>query len=80
MQSEKLLNTRDAAQYLCVSPAFLERDRWAGASVPFIRVGARAVRYRLSDLDAFVEVRRMASRSSAAGADATPPATCRGAS
>lgn len=73
MQCEKLLNTHDAAQYLCVSPAFLERDRWAGATVPFIRVGARAVRYHIRDLDAFIEARRMASRSSAAGADARPP-------
>lgn len=33
-------------------------DRWAGAKVPFIRVGSRAVRYRLSDLMAYIESRR----------------------
>jgi excisionase family DNA binding protein len=54
MQSP-LLNTTDAAKYLGVSKAFLERDRWAGARVPFIRVGSRAVRYRLTDLDAYIE-------------------------
>ncbi len=54
----QLLTTKDAAQYLGVSEAFLERDRWAGARVPFIRVGARAVRYRLSDLDAYIEAQR----------------------
>lgn len=54
----QLLTTKEAAQYLGVSEAFLERDRWAGARVPFIRVGARAVRYRLSDLDAYIEAQR----------------------
>lgn len=61
MSSEKLLNTRDAARYLCVGTSFLERDRWIGASVPCIRVGTRAVRYRLSDLDAIIAARRTAT-------------------
>lgn len=46
---------------LGVSVAFLERDRWAGAQVPFIRIGARAVRYSLNDLNAFIESRRRVS-------------------
>ena len=50
-----LLTTRQAAPVLGVSIAFLERDRWAGARVPFIKIGARAVRYRLSDLHAYIE-------------------------
>ncbi len=68
--SNNLLTTHEAAKYLSVSIAFLERDRWAGASIPFIKVGARAVRYRPTDLDAFIDARRTASRSSTAGADA----------
>lgn len=52
-----LLTTKEAAPLLGVSEAFLERDRWAGAKVPFIRVGNRAVRYRLSDLNAYIEAR-----------------------
>ena len=52
---QTLLTTREAADYLGVSKAFLERDRWAGARIPFIKVGARAVRYRLADLNAYVE-------------------------
>ena len=51
----QLLPTSRAAEYLGVSKAFLERDRWAGARIPFIKVGSRAVRYRLSDLEAYVE-------------------------
>lgn len=50
-----LLNTTQAAAYIGMSKAFLERDRWAGARVPFIKVGSRAVRYRLSDLDAYLD-------------------------
>ena len=50
-----LLTTKEAAKYLGVSKAFLARDRWAGARIPFIKVGSRAVRYRLSDLDAFLD-------------------------
>jgi hypothetical protein len=52
---EQLLNTAEAAHRLGVSKAFLERDRWAGARVPFIKVGARAVRYRSTDLETYIE-------------------------
>lgn len=52
---DPLLTTKQAAAILGVSVAFLERDRWAGARVPFIKIGSRAVRYRLSDLHAYIE-------------------------
>ena len=51
---QQLLTTKEAAKYLGVSKAFLDRDRWAGARIPFIRVGSRAVRYRREDLDEFI--------------------------
>ena len=54
---DKLLTTKEAARFLGVSEAFLERDRWAGAEVPFVRVGSRAVRYQVSELEAFVRSR-----------------------
>lgn len=60
---ERLLNTTEAAHYLGVSKAFLERDRWAGARIPFIKVGTRAVRYRRSDLDSYLDGRLRASTS-----------------
>lgn len=58
-----ILNTTQAAAYIGMSKAFLERDRWAGARIPFIKVGSHAVRYRQSDLDTFIEsqVRRSTS-------------------
>lgn len=64
--TDKLLNTKEAAQLLGVSNAFLERDRWAGARVPFIKVGSRAVRYRLSDLEGYIEGRLRNSTSEVA--------------
>ena len=51
----QLLTTKQAAEILGVSIAFLERDRWAGARVPFVKVGSRAVRYRYSDLLAYID-------------------------
>lgn len=53
--TDQLLTTQQAAKLLGVSVAFLERDRWAGARVPFIKIGARAVRYRYSDLLSYIE-------------------------
>jgi excisionase family DNA binding protein len=58
-----LLNTREAAQYLGVSMAFLERDRWAGARIPFIKIGSRAVRYRQHDLEQYIQGRIRQSTS-----------------
>ena len=54
---EQLLTTQQAANYLTVSKAFLERDRWAGGGIPFIKIGSRAVRYRASELDKYIESR-----------------------
>lgn len=57
----ELLHTKDAAKFLNVSVAFLERDRWAGARIPFVKVGSRAVRYRLDDLHAYINNQRQDS-------------------
>lgn len=58
-----LLNTKEAANFLGLSKAFLERDRWAGAKVPFIKISERAVRYRLQDLEKYIESRIRKSTS-----------------
>lgn len=52
--TRKLLTTKEAAEKLGVSAAYLERDRWAGARVPFVRLGKRSIRYRQEDLDNFI--------------------------
>ena len=51
----KLLTTKEAANLLGISKAFLERDRWAGARIPFVQVGTRAVRYEPSALQAYIQ-------------------------
>ena len=60
MQTQ-LLSTPQAAKFLNVSIAFLERDRWAGARIPFVKVGSRAVRYRLDDLEVYIDNHRQQS-------------------
>lgn len=62
----KLLNTKQTAEILNVSEAFLERDRWAGARIPFVKIGARAIRYRLEDLEQYIEAQLSYSTSEAA--------------
>ncbi|MBI4667467.1 MAG: helix-turn-helix domain-containing protein [Nitrospinae bacterium] len=54
---KSLLTTQEAADFIGMSRQFLERDRWKGATIPFIRVGERAVRYRLDDLEAYLASR-----------------------
>ena len=54
----RLLTTAEAAELLGVSKAFLERDRWAKGPIPFVKIGARAVRYERAALDAYIEEHR----------------------
>ena len=58
MQSDlkkNLVKQDDAATYLGLSEATLERDRWRGGDIPYIKVGPRAIRYDLNQLDAYLE-------------------------
>jgi len=63
--SQNLLTTAEAAGLLGVSKAFLERDRWAGSRIPYIRVGTRTIRYRREDVEAFIASRKRRSTSEA---------------
>lgn len=54
----ELIDTKTAARFLGVSKAFLERDRWDGPTIPFVKVGARAVRYELGALEKYIASRR----------------------
>ncbi len=55
---DKLVKTQQAADILCVSKAWLERDRWAGPTIPFVKVG-RSVRYWIGDLQNYLDDRRI---------------------
>lgn len=48
---KQFLTTAEAADYLGVSTAFLERDRRSDVRYPFVRIGKRAVRYKKRILD-----------------------------
>ena len=63
MNTNKLLTTKEAANYLSVSAAFLERDRCYTARIPFIKVGSRAVRYRMLDLENYLTLQFRKSTS-----------------
>jgi predicted DNA-binding transcriptional regulator AlpA len=50
---EPLLNTTQAAVVLGFNPSFLAKARLTGAGPRFLKIG-RAVRYRRSDIDAWL--------------------------
>ncbi|ODT80978.1 MAG: hypothetical protein ABS76_14420 [Pelagibacterium sp. SCN 64-44] len=63
---ERLLTTAEAAEYLGLAQNTLRVRRVTGINTPiFCRLG-RSVRYRLSDLEAFVATRTFTSTSQAA--------------
>ena len=47
------LTTREAANYLSVSKALLEKWRCKGGGPRYVKYGTRIVRYCAADLDAF---------------------------
>ena len=60
MQSDlkkNLVKQDGAATYLGLSEATLERDRWRGGDIPYIKVGPRAIRYDLNQLDDYLETK-----------------------
>lgn len=59
-----LLTTKEASKFLGMSRQFLERDRWIGATIPFIKVGTRSIRYRQEDLESYLDSRTENARQS----------------
>ena len=52
---DRLLTTREAAPVLGLSPITLNIDRLKGSlGIPFVKLGSKAVRYRSSDLLAWM--------------------------
>jgi hypothetical protein len=62
MPASTLLRKKQPNSWVLVKP-FLERDRWAGARIPFVKIGARAVRYRADDLNAYINAQIRQSTS-----------------
>jgi hypothetical protein len=55
--NKRLVGQKEAADYLDLSEATLERDRWRGGEIPYIKVGPRAIRYDLNQLDDYLETK-----------------------
>jgi predicted DNA-binding transcriptional regulator AlpA len=53
-----LLSNCEAAAFLGVSPDTLPRWRWSGIGPSYLKIG-RSVKYRLSDLEAYLAGRRV---------------------
>ena len=53
--TKKLVGQKEASEYLGLSEATLERDRWRGGNIPYIRVGPRAIRYDLEQLNEYID-------------------------
>lgn len=60
-----ILNTHEAATYVRLGKPTLERFRITGEGPPFCKLGG-AVRYLKTDLDAWLESRRVRSTSDGA--------------
>lgn len=66
--SQALINERQAAELIGLSVAWLRRKRWSGGGIPFVKIGdgfKGAVRYRLEDVNNFLESRIRYSTSDA---------------
>lgn len=59
-----LLTTPEAATFLNIKPSTLEQQRWNGTGPKFVKIG-RNCRYRLSDLQEYVNERVFSSTSEA---------------
>jgi excisionase family DNA binding protein len=62
-QMTKLLTTDDVADMTGLSPETLAQWRWLKKEIPFVRLGKKCVRYRQSDIDAWL-VKRLVSVTS----------------
>ena len=60
------LTTIEAARFLNLKPATLGQWRWNGRGPRFVKIG-RSCRYRLADLEAFLEERVFSSTTEAGG-------------
>ena len=63
MNDERLLREKPAAKYMDLSVRTLQAWRHRGGGPRFIRISSRCIRYRKSDLDEWLESRRVRSTS-----------------
>jgi excisionase family DNA binding protein len=59
----KLLATDEVAEMTGLSRETLAQWRWLRKEIPFVRLGTKCVRYRQSDIDAWLEKRLVSVNS-----------------
>ena len=62
---DKYITEKQASELTGLSVAFFQKKRWQGDGPPFIRVSARAIRYKESVLRAWMDEREKMSTSHA---------------
>ncbi len=63
---DPLMDTHDAAEFLAISYNTLVWYRCHGGGPDYVKLGARLVRYRVSDLLAYIKERRSSLRAASA--------------
>jgi predicted DNA-binding transcriptional regulator AlpA len=58
LESVRVLNERDAAQVIGVSPRTWDRLRARGETPPATKISARRIGYRVADIKAWLDARR----------------------
>jgi len=61
--SSVIMGTPEAASYVKLAAVTMERYRLTGEGPKFLRIGKKAIRYRLVDLDEWLASRVVASTS-----------------
>lgn len=61
--ADRLIDEKHAAEYLGYTTRALQNWRLRGGGPKFVRVSARSIRYRVSDVEAWVEARVCTSTS-----------------
>ena len=56
MRERHLVNVKEAAEYLAISPTSLRRNQWNG-ELPHVRIGKRIL-FDIKDLDKFIEINK----------------------
>lgn len=66
INTQNLLDTKQAAAYLNISPATLHTWRCTKRNVlPYVKLGGKHVRYRLADLDAYINANLVGAEAAA---------------
>ena len=71
-EGPRLLTTDEAGEILGLTRRAMEERRRRGSGPPYIRVGGSTVRYRLADLEEWLDERTFQSTSEEAAAEAQP--------